>query len=240
MSRVGLTYRFTLPDSRERVFELEMDRDTAQLTSVPDAEPPAWTRLGFNQCSGCPLEASKTPHCPAALHLSSIIDGFADLVSYDKVRVTVESEERSVVATLSAQQALASLMGLVMACSGCPRTAVFRPMARFHLPFSSESETAYRVAAMYLLAQHFVARDGGKPDLALDDLERVYRGVHAVNRGMAQRLRAASRQDAIVNAVVLLDVYTSLVPAAIHDILEEIKPTFAALLAATTTVPDGA
>ena len=98
--------------------------------------------------------------------MSSVIDGFTDLVSYDKVRVTVESEERSVVATLSAQQALASLMGLIMASSGCPRTAVFRPMARFHLPFSSESETAYRVAAMYLLAQHFVARDGGKPDLA--------------------------------------------------------------------------
>jgi hypothetical protein len=151
-------------------------------------------------------------------------------VSYDQVRVTVESEERSVVATLSAQQALASLMGLIMASSGCPRTAVFRPMARFHLPFSSEAETAYRVAAMYLLAQHFTARDGGATDIGLEHLESVSRGVHAVNRGMAQRLRAASRQDAIVNAIVLLDVYSSLVPAAIHDILDELKPAFAALL----------
>ena len=237
MSKVVLTYRFTFPDSRESVFPLEMDRDTAELTSRPAADPPAWTRLGFNQCTGCPLDASKTTHCPAAVHLAGVIDGFTDLVSYDKVRVTVESEERSVVATLSAQQALASLMGLIMASSGCPRTAVFRPMARFHLPFSSESETAYRVAAMYLVAQHFTARDGGKADLALNDLERVYRGVHAVNRGMAQRLRAASRQDAIVNAVVLLDVYSSLVPAAIHDILEEIRPAFAALLSDSSTVP---
>ena len=78
----------------------------------------------------------------------------------DQVRVTVESEERAVIATLSAQQALASLMGLIIASSGCPRTAVFRPMARFHLPFSSESETAYRVASMYLVAQHFKARNG--------------------------------------------------------------------------------
>ncbi|NLG77623.1 MAG: hypothetical protein GX535_15440, partial [Xanthomonadaceae bacterium] len=153
-----------------------------------------------------------------------------DIVSYDTVRVTVESEERSVTATLSAQQALASLMGLVMASSGCPKTAVFRPMARFHLPFSSESETAYRVAAMYLVAQHFAHRDGAPSDLNLDQLERVYRGVHAVNRGMAQRLRAATRQDAIVNAIVLLDVYSSLVPAAIHDILDEIRPAFEALL----------
>ena len=232
MSKVALTYRFTLPDSQERAFELEMDRDTAELSPPQLAEPPAWTALAFNQCTGCPFNAAEKPHCPAALQLAGVIDGFTDIVSYDKVRVTVESEERQVVATLAAQQALASLMGLIMASSGCPRTAVFRPMARFHLPFSSESETAYRVASMYLLAQHYAAREGAAADFVLADLERVYRGVHSVNRGMAQRLRAASRQDAIVNAVVLLDVYSSLVPAAIHDILDEIKPAFAALLAA--------
>src|SRR5690606_40128032 len=71
------------------------------------------------------------------------------------------------ISTLSAQQALASLMGLVMASSGFPKTAVFRPMARFHLPFSSESETAYRVAAMYLVAQHFAHRDGAPSDLKI-------------------------------------------------------------------------
>lgn len=232
MSKVALTYRFTFPDSQERVFELEMDRDTAELSPANVPDPPAWAALGFNQCSGCPFSAEEKPHCPAALHMAGLIDGFTDLVSYDKVRVSVESEERQVVATLPAQQALASLMGLIMASSGCPNTAVFRPMARFHLPFSSESETAYRVASMYLLAQHYAVREGGTGDFVLADLERVYRGVHSVNRGMAQRLRAASRQDAIVNAVVLLDVFSSLVPAAIHDILDEIKPAFAALLAA--------
>lgn len=232
MSKVALTYRFTFPDSQERVFELEMDRDTAELSPPVVPDPPSWTALAFNQCAGCPFNAAQTPHCPAALQMAGVIDGFTDLVSYDKVRVSVESEERQVVATLPAQQALASLMGLIMASSGCPNTAVFRPMARFHLPFSSESETAYRVASMYLLAQHYAALEGGSGDFVLENLERVYRGVHSVNRGMAQRLRAASRQDAIVNAVVLLDVFSSLVPATIHDILAEIKPAFAALLAA--------
>lgn len=231
MSNLVIRYRFTLPDSTEKVFTLEMDHDTAVLAPLKAADaPPPWTALEFNKCAGCPLDPSRSPHCPAAVHLATVIDGFQDLISYDTVRVSVESEERTVVATLSAQQALASLIGLIMASSGCPRTAVFRPMARFHLPFSSESETAYRVAAMYLVAQHFAQRDGSAHDLALNDLERVYRGVHAVNRGMASRLRAASRQDAIVNAIVLLDVYSSLVPAAIHDILDEIRPAFEPLL----------
>jgi hypothetical protein len=234
MSRVALKYHFTFPDSRERTFELQLDKDTAELTPPADPDPPAWTELGFHQCTGCPLNKAEVAHCPAARHLATVIDGFTDLVSYDKVRVAVETDERSVIATLSAQQALASLMGLIMASSGCPRTAVFRPMARFHLPFSSESETAYRVAAMYLVAQHFITREGGKADFVLDDLARVYRGVHSVNRGMAQRLRAATRQDAIVNAIVLLDVYSSLVPAAIHYILAEINPAFEALLNPST------
>lgn len=232
MSKVALTYRFTFPNSQERVFELELDRDTAELSPPTLSDPPPWTKLSFNQCTGCPFNEAEMPYCPAALQMAGVIDGFTDLVSYDKVRVSVESEERQVVATLAAQQALASLLGLIMASSGCPHTAMFRPMARFHLPFSSESETAYRVVSMYLLAQHYTAREGGAADLALENLERVYQGMHAVNRGMAKRLRAASRQDAIVNAVVLLDVYSSLVPAAIHEILEEIKPAFAALLAA--------
>ena len=93
MSNVKLTYRVALPDSRERVFDLQLDRDTAQLTSPTDPDPPEWTELPFHQCTGCPLDAAKTKHCPAALHLAGVIDGFADLVSYDTVRVTVETED---------------------------------------------------------------------------------------------------------------------------------------------------
>lgn len=233
MSTFALTYRFSLPNGRERVFPLHLASDSAELPPAPTENAPAWTKLEFHQCSGCPLSAAKVSHCPAALHMSGLIDEFSDVVSFDQVKVTVETEERSVSSTLSAQQAVASLMGLLMAASGCPRIAVFRPMARFHLPFANEMETAYRVAAMYLMAQHFAASEGGTPDVLLSRLEEVYRGIHAVNRGMAQRLRATTRQDAIVNAVVLLDVNTSLMPATIHEILSEVRPAFAALLEAT-------
>jgi len=222
-------YRFELPDGQRHLFELRLDRDTAALVTEPMADPPEWTRLAYQQCVNCPLSADSSPRCPAALHLAGVMDRFADLVSYDQVRVVVETEEREVSARLSAQQGLASLIGLIMASSGCPRTAVFRPMARFHLPFSSESETAYRVAAMYLMARHFADADGGA-GTGLSGLSRVYEGLHAVNKGMAHRLRAASRQDAIVNAIVLLDVFATLVPAAIEELLEDIKPAFAALL----------
>lgn len=233
MSTVPVRYRFELPGGESHLFALELDRDTAALSAPSMTDPPEWTRLGFHQCNGCPLQAAAVSHCPAALQLAEVIDRFTNLVSYDQLRVVVETEERAVTANLSAQQGLASLIGLIMASSGCPRTAVFRPMARFHLPFSSETETAYRVAAMYLMARHFAAEDGVQPEPGLAGLARVYEGLHLVNKGMAQRLRAASRQDAIVNAIVLLDVLVTLVPAAIEELLGEIKPAFAALLRET-------
>src|SRR5262245_11783595 len=117
MSTVPLRYRFTLPDSSEQEVVLELDKDTAELTSAPHADPPPWTRLEFNQCTGCPLKPAESPHCPAAVHIAAVIDGLTELVSYDKVRVSVSNDEREVVATLSAQQGLASLMGLIMASS---------------------------------------------------------------------------------------------------------------------------
>jgi hypothetical protein len=232
VSSSSIVYRFTVPKQPEYVFTLQLDTDTSAIVDALPEEPPYWTALEFNQCSNCPLKASDSPHCPAALRLAAVGSRCANLVSFDHVDVSVETPERKITTHTTAQQGLASLIGLIMASSGCPRTAVFRPMARFHLPFSNESETAYRVASMYLLAQHYAARDGREPDLDLRDLALVYRGVHLVNRGMVQRLRAATREDAVVNAIVLLDVYTSLVPAALDELLKELRPSFEPLLTA--------
>lgn len=233
MSALKVVYRFRLgPFQPEHVFEISLDSATGECVDPLPAEAPDWTRLDFHQCSGCPLAVGASPRCPAAARLAVVIESFANQVSFDQIDVSVETEERTISARTSAQQALASLIGLVLASSGCPQTAVFRPMARFHLPFASELETTYRVASMYLLAQHFGVQEGRSPDVALKDLALVYRGVHQVNVGLVQRLRAATNEDAIVNAVVLLDVYTSLVPAALEEMLAEVKPAFNALLAA--------
>jgi hypothetical protein len=223
-------YELTPPNRTAHSFVLALDPQTYELRNERPRNPPDWTALSFERCAQCPLDPADHAHCPAALHLAPVIAEWADVVSYDAVDVSVQTVERTVTARVPAQQALASLVGLLLATSGCPRTAVFRPMARFHLPFATETETAYRAAAMYLLAQYFGARTGRPPDLQLAGLGELYESLHQVNRGLARRLRAAVRQDAVVNAVVLLGVYTSLLPEALEELLEEIRPTFAALL----------
>ena len=76
--------------------------------------------------------------------MASTLEPLKTLVSFDTVGVTVTQAERTVYAETSAQQAMSSVLGLIMATSGCPWTDHLRPMARFHLPFASEAETVYR------------------------------------------------------------------------------------------------
>ena len=59
--------------------------------------------------------------------------------------------------------AIRSLIGLIMALSGCPHMEFFKPLARFHLPWASLEETTLRSASIYLLMQFF--KNPGKNQL---------------------------------------------------------------------------
>ncbi|RMG97707.1 MAG: hypothetical protein D6708_01170 [Candidatus Dadabacteria bacterium] len=213
-----IRYGFRFEDGREVSVEV------ARGGPAPAPEgAPAWAALDRLRCPGCPLDPGATPHCPAAVSLSPLL-GLADgRTSHEPVDLTVETPERTVRARTTLQRALGSLIGLVLPSSGCPHLAPFRPMARFHLPLATEEETVFRAVGSYLLARHLA---GLPPDPDLAGLERVYRRVQEVNRCLAERLRAATRGDAAVNAVVLLDLLAKAVPWSIQETLDELRPWF--------------
>lgn len=218
-----IRYRFDLPDGSQKLLDLTFNAADFRLTNAPPAEPPFWTELKFCQCTNCPLDPAVQPHCPAALHMATAVESLKALVSFDTVGVTVIQAERTIHAELSAQQALSSVLGLIMATSGCPWTDRLRPMARFHLPFASEAETVYRSVCMFLLARELV---GSGETRGFAPLEKLYENLHTVNRDMARRLGAATRTDPARNAMALLDSYTTLLPAALESSLEDLKPLF--------------
>lgn len=226
MDPIQIRYRFRLPERPEEVVDLVLDRETLALVGVAPTDAPGWTALDFEQCGNCPLAAAEHPRCPLALALVGIVGLFRDVVSHDEVTLEVETEERTVQERTSAQRALSSLMGVVMAASGCPHTAWFRPMARFHLPLASHDETVFRAAGMYLLAQYYRSRAGQPADLDLAGLKTIYEELVIVNRGIADRIRAAIQKDSAVNAVVLLDVHAQMLPIAIEESLDQLRPLF--------------
>jgi hypothetical protein len=86
------------------------------------------------------------------------------------------------------------------------------------------------MASMYLMAQYLRALEGKAAGWSLDGLTKVYSEVGKVNRDFAQRLRAAAKKDANVNALVNLDCFATMVPLAADETLREIRPYFAAYL----------
>jgi len=225
-----IRYRFDLPDGSQKSLDFVFGAADFRLANRAPADPPFWTELGFNQCANCPLSAADHRHCPAALQMATALEPLKALASFDTVGVTVVQAERTIYAQTTAQQAMCSVLGLIMATAGCPWTDRLRPMARFHLPFASESETVYRSVCMYLLARELVGANDAPGFAALEEL---YKNLHVVNRDMSRRLGAATQTDPARNAMALLDSYTILLPAALESSLEELEPLFGAWRAET-------
>ncbi|BCS98833.1 hypothetical protein DSLASN_44650 [Desulfoluna limicola] len=226
METLSVLYNFSMAEKGSERFTLSIDAETLELIRPPATPTPEWTRLGFHICPHCPYTEKTMSRCPVALSLAEVTERFGSILSYDTVALEVVTSERVVKQTATAQRCVSSLIGLLMATSGCPHTAFFKPMARFHLPLASEAETLYRSTSMYLLSRYFVGMRDGEARVELDGLTKIYDNLQTLNRHIAKRLRAASKTDSAVNALVILDLYAEAAPYAIEDALDTLEPLF--------------
>jgi hypothetical protein len=214
-------YEMKFGDGSETAVEIRLDPVSLRAVPAPDGELPDWTRLDRCRCPVCPLDPASEKYCPVAVNLASVAARFGDKSSVMPVEARVISEEREYFKRTSLQTALSSVIGLYMATSGCPVMEVLKPMARYHLPFSSLNETVYRSVSSYLTQQYLAMKKGGEPDWDLDRLKRAYAEIEILNRAMADRIRMASSRDANCNAVVILDSFAKMVPWSLENTLPE-------------------
>jgi uncharacterized protein DUF6901 len=224
--RYAVRYRFGVENGPKFDFPLEFDPENFSLIMDDKEDRPDWTRLEHHQCDNCPFTPDETPRCPLALSLVEVIEATNQLVSHERVTLEVTFPDRTVSMDTTAQDALRSLMGLIIPTSGCPHTAFFRPMARFHLPVSTQEETLYRVTSMYMLAQYMRALSGLDRETDFEGLARIYSVINVVNRNVTERLREVCTKDSSLNAVVLLDVFAQILPMQLEDILGEFEALF--------------
>jgi hypothetical protein len=216
-------YKFEFPNRPSEEFTIDIAACTPNIqSSAPDVLP-EWTELSFKTCPHCPLNINEIPHCPLALHISGIIDFFEKTTSHHETSVTVTTDNRTYTCSTTIQQGLSSLLGLVIATSGCPHTEFLRPMAHFHLPVSTPEETIYRAVGMYFIGQFFHPPADDKDKLDLSNLNKLYANVETVNMHIAARLRTVTKRDAPINAIVLLDNLAKSMSIAIEEQLEEIR-----------------
>jgi len=227
MANIEIVYTFEVQGGEKFVYPISLDKMTGSLIAEEQRDLPAWTALESCQCKVCPLTTDRNPHCPIAVNINRLVDYFKNFYSTDKMHITVTTEERTYFKEAPAQRGLASILGLVMATSGCPVMNFLRPMAKFHLPFSTSEETIIRSTSMYLLAQYFVAKKGGKPDMSLDKLNRAYDDVRHVNEGICKRIAAVvQKKEATSNAVIILHTFSQLLGMEIEDKLDSLQYLF--------------
>jgi len=212
-----IRYSLKFDDGTVKDFAMNFDKDTLSLLPHENALPGEWTRLEFEKCPNCSLDPATHAHCPVALNLSELIVFIKDMISYEEVDVVVEVPERKYSGRVALQTASSSLIGIIMATSGCPVLDRLRPMVQTHLPFATWEETSYRVVTMYLFSQYFRYKEGGKPDWDLDRLVELFDEIELVNLSFSQRIEGIRKKDASVNAVAILSCFGSMTRMSVSE-----------------------
>jgi len=225
-----ITYCFNFDDGTDKTFSLKLDRETFTFANSEISDAPEWTKLSYNKCTNCPLSETDNDYCPVALNLNNLTEEFHTVVSHESVSVSVTTEDRTYNKKTTIDQALSSLMGIIMATSGCPILDYLRPMARFHLPFASPLETSFRSLSMYILAQYLFNKDTESNSISIDlsDFEKIYTEINSVNNDFSIRLRAAGEKDANLSALTNLDCNATLVSFTIEETLNELRQYYSA------------
>ncbi|PCJ18577.1 MAG: hypothetical protein COB02_10585 [Candidatus Cloacimonadota bacterium] len=221
-----ISYQFIIPDHEQVDFVFKIDDKSLNLMHEESFEPSDWTALNNNKCSNCPLSSKNYERCPLSVNLDKILSDMSRVISYQNIDVKVVTAQRTITQNTSAQRALSSLMGLIIATSGCPHTSFFKPMARFHLPMAETQETIYRASSMYLLSQYHRKSIGLKPDWEMVGLQKIYKNMQVVNSHIAARLREVCEKDAMLNALILLDLFTQTVPPSIEKSMIKMQDLF--------------
>ncbi len=221
-----IRYEFDFHNGTREEFVVNLDPVKIAIIWESEPEKPDWTKLENSKCDCCTLDDESTFFCPLAVNVAELVEEFKDSLSFEECTVTCEVPERTYLKKTNTQQGLYSIMGIIMATSGCPVLSFFKPMARFHLPFSTIPETAIRSASMYLLGQFFEHKRGNKPDLDLNILEENYAKVQTVNSGILGRIEGVAQQDADNNAIVILNSLAQMLSMEIEEQLSSYEYLF--------------
>jgi hypothetical protein len=221
-----IVYEFILSKEKIKRFHIFLDPKTISIMRPERRSLPDWTRLDHHQCKDCTLENKNVFRCPIAVNIIEIVETFKDMVSYDDCIVRCITPERIYQKNTSITEGLYSIFGVVMATSNCPIMDFFKPMARFHLPFSSPEETSFRVTSMFLLRRYFELGKDGQLNIDMAQLKQQYVKVKSVNEGLYNRIRSLGTKDADKNAIIMLHSLSEMFSSDIKYELDAIEYLF--------------
>ncbi len=218
-------YCFDFPDTSKKRFLIELDSETFEYKSSGNT-PPDWALLGISRCDCCKLDMATNDFCPIAANIAELVFAFKDTASHKSCKVSCISAARTCSKDTTVQEGLASIMGIIMATSGCPSMSILKPMACFHLPFATVEESMYRSVSAYLLRQYFSHQNGKNSDFFMQLIQKHYSEVQKVNEGILKRINMTSEMDADKNAIVTLNALAQILVMEVDEDLDSLKQLF--------------
>jgi hypothetical protein len=226
-----VTYDFTFAGGSTKSFTVDPDRaalgraatELDQVQTVSRSQAPDWTQLSHCQCSNCPLNKAERRFCPVAVDMQPVVSEFRNEHAFQKVNVRVKTEGRTYEKHTGLEEGLRSLLGLIMATSGCPILSELRPMAVHHMPFATTDEFIMRSVSLYLLQQYFEQRDHRAPDWDLKGLVARNQRLQLVNQALWQRIHSICESDSNLKALLSFFSMASSVSFSLESQLQKLK-----------------
>ncbi len=182
-------YQFGFNNNYSKEFMFNINADTLRLIHPEKKSTPSWTKLGCNKCPNCPLDEDQHQSCPAASIISNVVEFLQEALPTENVQVLVETVTRNFSKSTTLAEGLSSMLGLVIASSGCPIFGKLTALARNHLPFEDAQEKIYRSLGMYLLYQKFSEKGKNDPDWKLDHFTNFYQEINIASASFCERLK---------------------------------------------------
>ena len=172
------------------------------------------------------MKENEYEHCPVAKNMYKMIEATKDSLSYEEAEIMVKTSERTYFLKQDIQTGLFSILGLVMASSDCPHFHFLKPLARFHLPFSSIEETHFRVLGSHLLDQYFKKESGEEFNFDINEITQNYEKLMVVNSGLLARVRSVSSKDATANAFTVLNIFAQMFNSSFSTDFSSLKSLY--------------
>lgn len=224
---IKIVYKLTFKNGVEKIIPIELEKKTLNLIQKSQEIAPYWTQMHYKRCPNCKMDDALYHNCPVAINIFELMHIFREIVSYDEVKVEVTTEERAYTKNTTVQQAVSSIVGIYMASSQCSIMSKLKPMLRYHLPFASLEETAYRAISMYFFSEYFKGQKTKQDIPDLGKLVKIYDEIQIVNKCFALRLSELNMKDAGISAIAILNSFANYVSFSINEeMLEEWKSYF--------------
>ena len=224
--RYHIHYEFRFDKGKVEHFDIPIDSKSFLLLWPLLEKPPAWTKLEYKQCLCCTLKKEAEPYCPVAENVSKVVSHFTSIISHERCIVSCKTPERTYLKKTSVMEGLSSILGVIIATSRCTIMEFLRPMARFHLPFSTVEETLIRSTSFYLLRQYFKHNKKRAPDLNLNHLQEHYQKLKLLNEGLLARITGLKGQDSDKNALLVFHSISEILSLEIETHLQSIEYLF--------------